>query len=191
MLVNFIGCPLSGKTTIAAAVFAALKADGYPTEFVSERARFHIARKRLAAGRDFKLTDDDQFAIFRDQFDHEDTFKKAAPLSIVLADAAPLLAFLYMSDQGILRFSAQQRELLQHATSNMEVVFHCDPVTDTNIIDPNRIHTPEQNLQFHARIPELLAKYAPHVEPVLLNELRPHARTTSALRTIYTRMVNE
>jgi predicted ATPase len=191
MLVNFIGCPLSGKTTIAAAVFAALKTDGYPTEFVSERARFHIACRRVAFGPAFKLTDEDQFNIFKDQFIHEDTFKRASSESVVLADAAPLLALLYMSEEGVKRFTSEQEDLLKKATSNMEVVLHCNPVSDIDVIDPNRLHTHEQNLQIHARIPELLAKYAPHVEPILLNEARPHARTTSALKAIFTRMVNE
>jgi len=191
MLVNFIGCPLSGKTTIAAAVFASLKNDGYPTEFISERARFHIARKRATEGSRFKLTDEDQFGIFRDQFEHEDSFKRASPDSVIIADASPLLALLYMSDEGVQRFSTEQQELLQKATSNMQVVLHCDPISNVNVNDPNRLHTLEQNLQIHARIPDLLAKYAQHVEPVLLTERFAHSRTTSALREIYTRLVNE
>ena len=44
MLVCFMGAPSSGKTTIAANVFARLKAEGVSAEFIAERAREIIAK---------------------------------------------------------------------------------------------------------------------------------------------------
>jgi len=59
MFVGFVGSPLSGKTTVAAKVFAKLKKAGMPVEFIPEQSRFYIAQARETS-LTWKVTPGDQ-----------------------------------------------------------------------------------------------------------------------------------
>jgi len=176
MLISFVGCPGSGKTSVAARVFATLKEYDLSTEFVPEQARWHIAEQkiRLAAAHSdnpfdcselaLSLTDSDQLAILLSQAKAEQTMvRSAGPECIVVADSATYNTLMYISDDN---FRNSLKELF--AVNQYDYVFYCAPVVSRFSKDSNRIHTPDQALAANSRINELMQEFAPGVEMILL-----------------------
>ncbi len=160
MLVTFIGAPIAGKTTTAATLFANLKEQGLPVEFLTEYARMYIAQKRRLEGGSFSGLDDlDQYAIFEEQAKHEEIFS-ADPQSIVIADSSAVSSLLYMSPA----FIEQERNReppfghpnainrARLCAERYDIVFRCSPVRSGVLYDPNRIHSYEQSLELDKRI---------------------------------------
>ena len=74
MLIGFFGPPCSGKTTLAHALFAAIKAKGYQGEFVSEYARRYIAKNKLEIQQQGMMLNTDQANIMDGQKQEERWF---------------------------------------------------------------------------------------------------------------------
>lgn len=146
MLVNFIGAPCSGKTTIASGVFAALKEQGLDVEFLTERAREHIARKRYLFGSPI-LNDQDQYEIMLDQADSQKYLDR--PSTMVVCDSDPLLTMLYMSED--FRKNLSVVFLAQTVAENAGVLFYCPPLPSYTI-EGNRIHDAEFASQIDRQI---------------------------------------
>lgn len=159
MLINFIGCPCSGKTTTAAGIFSALKDEGTPAEFVSEQARLYIAarRREMALGpyEQLDLDDYDQIRIMHRQYEVENVLTWACgPDVVIVSDSSPLSALLYMSEEG---WSAvKSNGVFDDARKQVELVFYSHPVQRIAILDPNRVHSLEQSLALNERIPAFL-----------------------------------
>lgn len=165
MLVQFIGGPCSGKTTTAAKLFATLKEQGHPCEFVAERARAHIAKVRrrlLDSGQDpsdCRMTEDDQLAILEDQLRCEEDFVKTCPKqTIVVADGCPLNSLLYLAPELRERINTKSRT--RQAICNLDVVFRCQPVDQPASSDPNRIHSAKECAVIDGWIPEVIPREA-------------------------------
>jgi nicotinamide riboside kinase len=160
MLVTFIGPPCSGKTTTAARLFADLKEQGLPAEFLAEYARMYIAQKRRFEGPDFPGLDDwDQVAILTEQAKSESilSFDKT---SIVVADSSAVSALLYMTDDFIAREQLRRPdygglnaiEEARRCAQRYDIVFRCSPVRPGVLYDPNRVHSYEQSVELDKRI---------------------------------------
>jgi nicotinamide riboside kinase len=181
MLVNFIGAPCSGKTTIAASVFAELKENGQDAEFVTEKAREHIALVRMtcqARGVPFTLTDEDQLTIFNKQVAAQDVFAGDRN-SVVVCDSDPLLTMLYMKD--VPSFVEVVASDLQ---KQMGILFYCPPLNSYQVTG-NRVHDVDFAKSIDARIPAHYKKYAPNAKIYALPTGPVRLKVSYALGKIY------
>lgn len=165
MLVGFIGSPCSGKTTTAAKLFAELKDMGLPAEYVAEKARSHIAKKRFLLRKNnqehlFYLDDDDQVTIANSQHTAELIMNEENV--IVITDSCVLNSLLYMTP------SMQEREdlrkFMEEAISKYDIVFICGPVSRPKGEDPNRVHSEAASIHIHNQIEALLTPYLKNTE---------------------------
>lgn len=181
MLVNFIGAPCSGKTTIAASVFADLKESGQDAEFVTEKAREHIALVRqICQAREvpFLLTDEDQLTIFHKQMDAQSIFSSNRD-TIVVCDSDPLLTLLYMKEiQGYVEVAALE------VAQKMGLLFYCPPLSSYQVTG-NRVHDSEFAASIDAKIPEHYKKYAPNARIYALPQGSVREKVSYALSKIY------
>lgn len=164
MKVSFIGCPSSGKTTLAFKLYAALKERGAACEFLQEQARLYIAMRRVAlgAGPDSRLVlaDAEQRTIMERQLRWESTMTSACgPNVLLVTDSSPLNSMLYMP----LSLREECRGLASLAVQAGNIVFYCAPVSASDAVDPNRIHTAEEAHRVDQQIMPVLADYAPFV----------------------------
>ncbi len=162
MLVNFIGCPQSGKTTTAAMLFASMKETGMVAEFNPEQARFHIARLRVKMGLrpedGMSLTNMDQYEIMLAQVEADETLVKACgPKVYIVSDSSPLNSMLYMTQE--FRLSPLVQNLAQRSLNITDQSFHMLPIYKPYLDDPNRIHSEAQSKEIDRNIPDLLAQF--------------------------------
>lgn len=158
MLINFIGCPQSGKTTIAAMLFASMKETGMVAEFNPEQARFYIAKLRVKKGLrpdDVVLTDEDQFQIMKAQVEADEIFVKACGERVfIVSDSSPLNSMLYMTPE--FRKEPKVQVLVERSMALKSLTFHMYPIYRPYLEDPNRIHGEQQSREIDSRIPGLL-----------------------------------
>jgi thymidylate kinase len=175
MIINLIGSPASGKTTTAAMVFARIKEQNIPAEFIVEQARVFIAQKRNALGLKPEdkliLTDDDQLAIIKSQIALERTMIQACgPSVVVISDSSALNSLLYMSQE--LLNTSQVNELIKGITDNYalagkSLVFWTSLLKVPSGLDPNRVHDQDMIDKIHYKIPRILAAKIPNLTPIL------------------------
>jgi hypothetical protein len=163
MLISFVGCPCSGKTTTSSSLFNKLKLGGLPVENLSEEARVVIAKKRYLAkqeGKPFVLTDEDQWHIMKTQANREaalDLSLSDTPGGLVIADGSCLNSLLYMSEEY--RQDPAVKDLTKKMVSMTALVFYCKPVDLPDYvkgIDPNRVHNQDQSRVIDEQILDLL-----------------------------------
>lgn len=146
MLIGFVGLPMSGKTTLAAKLFAFLKENGFTSEMIVEQARVYIAKKRKTENLTFRdkvtLTDDDQKAIFKRQRAMERTIVETnSPKTYIISDSSIINTLLYCSDE----LYPNLKEQVIEDMSIYDMVFYCHPFTENyEEADPNRVHSNEQ-----------------------------------------------
>lgn len=180
--IGFVGCPGSGKTTAAFAAFAALKEMGIPCEFVPEYARIHIAVRRVFGRGEFDpLTDEDQRRIFRTQRKWEKAMWESVGSQVaVISDTSPWNTLLYFSD-GVADAFHEDLAAEQIFGPKYDLVFYPQlPETQSEILDPNRVHGSEENAAFEEKISRLIA---PHLDLIPLT-----GSPTFRLATILTRI---
>ncbi len=110
MLVNMFGAPSSGKSTIAANVFARLKTDGIPAEFISERAREVIAKFKFKKIK--TMSDEMQLEILEAQY-HAETYFKHSTDYPVIADSSTLLTLAYGTESFFQKYGDRVQQLVQ------------------------------------------------------------------------------
>jgi hypothetical protein len=187
MLIGFLGCPCSGKTTTAAKAFADLKDMGVSAEFIPEQARLYIATKRfLDPGEPVLLGDEDQLHIMKKQELIEKIMVSGAgATTVVIADSTVLNTLLYMTPET--RASEDVQEIIQRALARYDLIFYCSPVKPPLSLDPNRIHDEQQSLALDQMIPEILRQFAPHLETIMLwgdSNSRYHVVTRTVLERL-------
>lgn len=148
MLVGFIGCPGSFKTSLAVELFSNFKKLSVNTELVVEYARQYISKSRfknrIPFDQPIELVDLDQVAIAKKQLQIEMSMKySCGPGSIVISDSSPLNSSLYMSQECLK--SKEVMQVMEIATKAYDLLFFC-PMNENFVIDPsdsNRIHSLE------------------------------------------------
>lgn len=169
MLISFVGAPASGKTTIAASVFAVLKQSGIPAEFIAEKAREYIVEKKFVdhmKGKEFALTDEDQIQIMKSQWFAEVTYahNNSSP---VICDSSTILTMLYFSESVTPEIQAEAEDLAKISASYLEYVFYCSPKNNVGK-DSNRVHDKDFSLQIDKKIVPLFKTLAPNAKMVIL-----------------------
>lgn len=195
MIVNFVGAPCSGKTTTAASLFAKLKEDGHPAEFVTEQARFYIAGLRLLRNlkpeeKLGKLSDADQQNIMFQQMHYETMMQDVAgPDMTIVTDSSYLNAILYMTEEAK---NHHLKTVLQHyverAKVHPRIIFVCPTVKAPAGTDPNRVHSEEESRIIEAKIPDILTTYAPDSHIVNL-EGSTFGRFSRVVSEVFMRLV--
>ncbi len=147
MLVGFIGAPISGKTTIAAKMFATLKEQGNAAELIVEEARHYIAKLRydnqMSPNDKVTLDDTDQLKITGAQKEREDMMKYGCGYdTIIVSDSSVFNTALYLSN-GFL--DVPDRPFFKNLKGHYDLLFYCHPIpVKTLPDDPNRIHNLEE-----------------------------------------------
>lgn len=189
MNVRFIGCPSSGKTTVASLAFSKLKEAGMPAEFLPEAARIHIANKRvkrnLKPTDKLELTDADQFAILEQQAQLENIMAQACGKEVIIvSDAWSMCSLLYLQDATL---SDPRLSILLNdycLPCRGDLVMYCAPVPHPHALDPNRIHSEAQALEIDKKIPGMLSRFAPGVKVVNLDPSTPDHRSSLVIAAI-------
>lgn len=174
MLVRFIGAPISGKTTVAAQVFAQLKLTGQPNvEFVVEQARLFIAERKRGYLQDADLpplTDEDQMTILRRQMKIEETMEYSVGRDgIVITDSSIFNSFWYMSD-SFRAHVLNEVDIYHHLETYKDrhnLLFLCAPLPVMVQADRNRLHTPKESRRIHDKIMDLVKIPAAIRHPVM------------------------
>lgn len=157
MFVRFVGAPISGKTTVAARVFADLKNTGQPNvEFVVEQARLFIAQKKygIKDNENVTLTDKDQLSIMHQQIKTEEVMENSVGGDgIVITDSSFFNSLWYMSPE-VQKLAMEDKRVQMHLkTYNHEnLVFLCSPLPVMASIDKNRLHTAKDARGIHDAI---------------------------------------
>ena len=197
MLIGFIGCPCSGKTTTGALLFAKLKEAGFVAEFLPEQARNYIAHLHYhniqsgSSDTQIVLTDQDQINIMMQQFSLEKRFKVVCQSdSAIIADSSSVNALFYMSNEA--RKSATTQLLCETITKrkHYDVIFRCSPIYEKTISnDKNRIHSQDQSLAIDAQISQVLDDYFLDSFPVVLLEGSIKQRASQAIGVVLSRLL--
>lgn len=155
MLINILGAPSSGKTTVSAMVFGELKQTGIFCEFITEMARIYIAEKKFKnKSNTIDLTNEDQVKIMEKQFILESIMNYSMPKGIIVSDSSPLNTLLYLSKEHI--ESEHIKSLVSHSIKHIDLLVY-SPLTDNFIADdPNRIQNYEQAQLIEEKIPYIL-----------------------------------
>lgn len=157
VLVRFIGCPRSGKTTVAAGLFASLKESGIPAEFLPEQARVYIARMR-AAGK-VEMGDHQATEIMRQQFEMEKVMLDGmGEHGVLVTDSSPHNSLLYMTEAGREAAAELSTSALglppPHCQRQHKVITFLTSLVDgAGEQDKGRIHSESEMLSIQASIP--------------------------------------
>ena len=190
MLLSFIGAPCSGKTTVAALVFASLKEAGQAVEFVPEKAREYIADYRvhhdLFPPKNVTLTDLDQHLIMTRQLESEENFCDACDSSIIVADSSPLNTLLYMTPE--MRALASVQDLIRRHLALNPIVFYCPPLPSSAWpYDPGRIHDEAASKALDYSIKTLIFPLLPSSPEILFNHTA-RLRSNQVMNTVWTKL---
>jgi len=174
MYVRFIGAPISGKTTVAAQVFAQLKLSGQPNvEFVAEQARLFIAERKyqkLDGCMVPSLSDADQMKILLRQMKVEEVMESSVGRDgILITDSSVFNSFWYMSESFMLHAFNDERvqSHLETYKDPHNLLFLCSPIPVMVEPDRNRLHTPKDSRLLHDKIMSLVHNEDPNRHPIL------------------------
>lgn len=190
MNVRFIGCPSSGKTTVATLAFSRLKESGMAAEFLPEAARIYIANKRVKRGLKptdkLELNDADQFAILEQQAQLENLMMEACGREVIIvSDAWSMCSLLYMQDATLAdpRLNILLNDYCLPCRGDL--VMYCAPVPHPSALDPNRVHNEAQAFEIDKKIPAMLSRFAPGVKVVALDPSTPDHRANLVIAAIF------
>jgi predicted ATPase len=169
MLYQLVGSPGSGKTTIAANIFAALKTRGFPAEFIAEKAREVIAHRKSHG---MVLDESMQDSIVESQYRAEIDFAKSTDAPVI-CDSSLLLTYLYVRNPELNPLIKKLDHLMEDVSRYINTIFYC-PLS--NVIqygeysknDSNRIHSVKESDEIDHKIPELLKTKVPNTRVIVL-----------------------
>lgn len=161
MIISFLGCPCSGKTTVATKLFIRLKEAAIPCELVPEQARWYIAQYRkdnlIPYTAPVYLNDIDQRQIMSKQIDAELLMGPTVGRhGVLVCDSSALNALLYMTDDCLQNPDIQAAA--RQTVANTDIFLICPPVPSL-ARDVNRLHNKEQSLLINKKLPEVLGTY--------------------------------
>jgi predicted ATPase len=188
LIIEVLGIPGSGKTTLSAFLFAELKESSVPCELVMEYARYHIVHKREEKGLSYKdplvLTDTDQFTIATMQAQNELIYaNNSSPDTVIVADSSPYNALLYAKEH--LQSNEAFKRQLEILNNTNRMFLYCPPVHKPTVNDYNRVHSAEQIQGLDDALKEIIKEYN---LPVIELYGSVVSRKLAALRAIYSKL---
>lgn len=144
LIVNFIGAPGSGKSTLMAAVFAKLKSKGIDCELVTEFAKDLVWDERFD---DMK----DEIYIFAKQ--NHRIFRVAGKVDVIVTDRPLILTMLYNNRYGghneaLNNLVLQEFNKYENLNFLLQRISHYNPV--------GRVQTEEESDEIADQIKELM-----------------------------------
>lgn len=159
MLIGFIGCPKSGKTSIAIRVFDSIKTSGESCELITEQARLFFVKRKLR-NPTTPIDDSDQMCIFDEQVSIEiDYLKALSQETTIVSDSSPLNTLWYLSPEGRKKYRTEIIEKLGEWMLYKPLIFHCTPTPGGYGRDENRIHSQSQSEEVNRNIPSILNEF--------------------------------
>lgn len=145
IVINLIGGPCSGKSTIAAELFARLKKMGIKTELVSEYIKDRIYEEN-------KTMPNNQIAIFG--MEHYNISNKLGKVDVIVHDGSFINNILYKKEEN------QEFDNLivseYHKFNNLDFFIKRGNI---EFEDYGRIHNYEQSLELDKKIKQLYNNY--------------------------------
>jgi len=187
LLVNFIGAPASGKTTVAALTFGALKEASVPCELLTEVARKHIVGLKYVNRWSNPpwngiLTDRDQNDIYIGElYQTERYVTVCSPETVIISDSSPINAIIYNR-----RLSSDKIIINDWLAYCNPLFFYSTPVPNNlDTLDSNRVHSIEQIHNADREIPGIIEELG--LEVITLNG-NSNQRQLQCLHAIYDRL---
>lgn len=143
-LIQIMGSPASGKSTLANGIQTELKSSGYNSILVSEAATDYIAENGVPESAI------DQMVIFHEQLNREKRF--IGNKDIIICDSSSILNYFYfrrtfnnkLSSKDIAAINYIQKEILKQINIIDLVLYVPQIPMDTNIDDGIRFHDKEE-----------------------------------------------
>jgi nicotinamide riboside kinase len=179
-LITIIGCPASGKSTLATSVHTELKKIGENSVFIGEAATDYIAEYGIPN------TPVDQIVIFYKQLNRERMFLDSK--DYIICDSSGILNYFYfrglfddkLSNKDIAIINHLQKEILK-TINQWDYIFYVPPMID-NIDDGIRYQDKEQIIRIDRWIKSYLElENIPHID---LTDIPLNKRTDFILKTI-------
>lgn len=203
MLIGVLGSPITGKTTLAAGLFAKLKEMGVACEFVPEYARKYIATQREIWGeKALPLDDQDQREIADGQRKEENLFLGSGT-EVVVTDGSVANAHFYLENVS----DRDRAEMIGLSLERYDVVFFARPFEVPCVVgwdplsgksgearpDPNRVHSADFSFALDRTIEKTLytltmAGFRPAGVQMVELHGNPSERLTAALRAVTLRL---
>lgn len=138
-LIQIIGAPASGKSTLASELHTELKKMGKNSMFISEVATDYIAEWGIP---DSPI---DQLVIFYKQLNKELMFLDSK--DYIICDSSSILNYFYfrklfpnkLSNKDIATINHLQKEILKHI-NNIDKIYYVPPILEINTDDGIRYH---------------------------------------------------
>lgn len=138
-LIQILGSPASGKSTLASEVHTELKKMGKNSIFISEVATDYIAEWGIPD------TPIDQLVIFYKQLNKELMFLDSK--DYIICDSSSILNYFYfrklfdnkLSNKDIATINHLQKEILKHI-NNIDKIYYVPPIAEVNTDDGIRYH---------------------------------------------------
>lgn len=160
MLIGFIGCPKSGKTSVAIRVFDSLKTSGDSCELLTEEARKYFVEKKYDNPSDPSITDNDQIQIFKRQLSTEIKYLKTLnKTTTIISDSSPLNTLWYLTPKARKENFEFLRESLKDYLTYKPLIFKCEQTPGRFSKDEGRIHDERQSNEVHLAIPSILKEF--------------------------------
>lgn len=179
-LITIIGCPASGKSTLATSVHTELKKLGENSVFIGEAATDYIAEYGIPN------TPVDQIVIFYKQLNRERMFIESK--DYIVCDSSGILNYFYfrglfdgkLSNKDIAVINHLQKEILK-TINQWDYIFYVPPMLD-NTDDGIRYQNKEQIIKIDKWIKSYLElENIPHVD---LTDIPLNKRTDYILKAI-------
>jgi nicotinamide riboside kinase len=142
-LIQIIGPPSSGKSTLASQVNGDMKENGLNTVFISEVATDYIS--------EYGVPNEpiDQLTIFYKQANKELMFKNSK--DYIICDSSSILNYIYfrklftkkLKDKDIANINHLQKEILKQI-NNIDYIFYVPPILTSNTSDGIRYHNNDE-----------------------------------------------
>jgi len=138
-IIEFLGGPGAGKTTLSTRLFSRLKQDGKRVEFVRE-----YAQELIFAGQEHLLADSNQLNVLAGQYTKYKNLERLG-YDLIISDSSMSLSAVYASDTTLNNLMNLLSNTAEEEFDIIKIFVTRDP--DKNFNEIGRIHTYSESLE--------------------------------------------